>query len=45
MVIADRSSELTGKPRSALVVQSDFFSEANTVVICPAASPRLNWFV
>jgi mRNA interferase MazF len=33
--IADRQGQFTSKPRPAVIVQSDFFVEANTVVICP----------
>src|SRR5689334_14215832 len=36
--IADRQGQFTGKPRPAVIVQSDFFTEANTVLICPISS-------
>ena len=36
--IADRKGQFTGKPRPAVIVQSDFFAEANTVVVCPISS-------
>jgi mRNA interferase MazF len=39
--IADRQGQFTGKPRPAVIVQSDFFAEANTVVICPVSSENV----
>jgi len=39
--IADRQGQFTGKPCPAVIVQSDFFAEANTVVICPISSEHV----
>jgi mRNA interferase MazF len=38
VAIADRSGQFTGKPRPAVIVQSDFFEEIPTVTICPLTS-------
>jgi mRNA interferase MazF len=34
VVLADRSGRYTGKPRPALVLQSDFFSGTDSLVVC-----------
>jgi mRNA interferase MazF len=33
--IADRDGDFTGKPRPAVIVQSDFFSALASVTVCP----------
>jgi mRNA interferase MazF len=38
VIVADRRGEFTGKPRPALVVQSDAFRDAPTVPILPITS-------
>lgn len=38
VAIADRSGQFTGKPRPAVIVQSDFFEAIPTVTICPLTS-------
>jgi len=38
VAIADRSGQFTGKPRPAVIVQSDFFEAVPTVTICPLTS-------
>jgi mRNA interferase MazF len=38
VIVADRRGEFTGKPRPALVVQSDAFRDAPTVPILPLTS-------
>ena len=35
VTVADRSGEFTGKPRPAVVVQSDLFATLESVTICP----------
>jgi mRNA interferase MazF len=35
VTIADRSGDYTGKPRPAVIVQSDAFAKAGSMVICP----------
>lgn len=38
VAVADRSGQFTGKPRPAVIVQSDFFEALPTVTICPLTS-------
>ncbi len=38
VVIADRAGGFSGKPRLAVVVQSDLFATLNSVTICPLTS-------
>ena len=38
VTVADRGGDFTGKPRPALVVQSDLFSELGSVALCPITS-------
>lgn len=38
VVIADRAGEFTGKPRPAVIVQSDLFLAHDTVTVCPIVS-------
>lgn len=38
VVVADGSGQFTGKPRPAVVVQSDAFGERATVTLCPLTS-------
>nr|WP_294551686.1 type II toxin-antitoxin system PemK/MazF family toxin [uncultured Rhodopila sp.] len=40
--IADRKGQFTSKPRPAVIVQSDFFAEANTVVVCPISTASVD---
>jgi mRNA interferase MazF len=38
VAVADRSGDYTGKPRPAVVVQSDVFGNLESVTICPVTS-------
>ena len=38
VAVADRSGDYTGKPRPAVVVQSDLFGVLDSVTICPLTS-------
>jgi mRNA interferase MazF len=38
VIVADRSGQFTGKPRPALVVQSDVFPVVDSVTVCPITS-------
>jgi mRNA interferase MazF len=38
VVIADRAGDFTGKPRPAVVIQSDLFTTLGSVTICPLTS-------
>ena len=38
VAIADRAGEFTGKPRPAVVVQSDLFELLGSVAVCPLTS-------
>lgn len=40
VTIADRSGQFTGKPRPAVIVQSDLFEAMPTVTVCPLTSVR-----
>src|SRR5271165_6954910 len=42
VTVADRAGEFTGKPRPALVVQSDLLDHLNTVTVCPITSVASN---
>jgi mRNA interferase MazF len=36
--IADRGGDFTGRPRPAVIVQSDLFATLNSVTVCPLTS-------
>ena len=38
VIVADRSGEFTGKPRPAIVVQSNVFGLLESVAVCPLSS-------
>lgn len=38
VTVADRAGDFTGKPRRAVVVQSEFFAATGSITICPIAS-------
>ena len=38
VTVADRTGQFTGKPRPAVIVQSDFFQAIGTLTICPITS-------
>jgi mRNA interferase MazF len=38
VAVADRSGDYTGKPRPAVIVQSDVFGTLDSVTICPLTS-------
>ena len=38
VAIADRAGDFTGKPRPAVIVQSDVFATLESVTICPLTS-------
>jgi mRNA interferase MazF len=38
VTVADRNGQFTGKPRPAVIVQSDLFAEVASVTICPITS-------
>ena len=38
MVVADVSGQFTGKPRPAVIIQADAFTERATITICPITS-------
>lgn len=40
VVIADRSGDFTGKPRPAVIIQSDLFDGGQTIIVCPLTSRR-----
>ncbi len=35
IAVADRAGDFTGKPRPAVVVQSDLFPNLDSIVVCP----------
>ena len=35
IAVADRAGDFTGKPRPAVIVQSDLFSNRRSVTVCP----------
>lgn len=38
VAVADRGGEFTGKPRPAVIIQSDLFSGLDSVSVCPLSS-------
>jgi mRNA interferase MazF len=40
IAVADRSGDFAGKPRPAVIVQSDLFAAMGSVTICPLTSER-----
>jgi mRNA interferase MazF len=38
VAIADRGGDFTGKPRPAVIIQSDVFNKLESVTICPLTS-------
>jgi mRNA interferase MazF len=38
VAVADRAGDFTGKPRPAVIVQSDLYSTLGSVTICPLTS-------
>jgi mRNA interferase MazF len=38
VTVADRSGQFTGKPRPAVIIQSDLFAALDSVTVCPLTS-------
>ena len=42
VTVADRSGDFTGKPRPAVIVQSDLFGALDSVSVCPLSSVAMD---